>query len=134
MAKRIKFHASFPEPERFGLMKVTPVVFELGLGPCGRHVESLGHRVTDHLLIITQTSYANALPALFHEHMAHAQFLERESTPGIFSTIAERDYHMRHKRALMDFKQTLRSYNDSCEIKEFIYKLSDVHGRIEVLT
>ncbi|WYW04209.1 hypothetical protein Kallioja_00011 [Pseudomonas phage vB_PpuP-Kallioja] len=88
MVQRIKFHASFPEPERYGLMKVTEVVFKLGLGPCGKHVHNLAYEVTDNLLTITQR--ATELDSVGHW-----------------------------------FKRV--------EIKTFVYKLSDIHGRIEVV-
>ncbi|WP_449640131.1 hypothetical protein [Pseudomonas sp.] len=88
-AKRLKFRASFPQPESYGLLKVTEVVFEHGLGPCGRIVTDLDYEVSETLLVIHQTS--------FHEGSTRLS----------------------------------RALKDNCEIKTFVYKMTDVQGRIE---
>lgn len=83
----IKFLASFPKKDSYGLLQVNEVEFKLGLGPCGKHVHNLRYEVSDHLLTIIQ----------------------RSTVPG-------------------DSK-----WFKSVEIKTFIYKLSDIHGRIETI-
>lgn len=55
-AKSIKFRATFPKAESYGLHQVKEVVFALGMGPCGRHVIHLTHTITEELLTITQMS------------------------------------------------------------------------------
>ena len=54
--KQIKFRATWPDAGSYGLIKVREVVFELGLGPCNKHVLHLKHEITSELLTITQTA------------------------------------------------------------------------------
>lgn len=82
--KSVVFHASFPEPERFGLMKTTKVIFELGIGPCGLNVVNLKAEIRGDFLVVTQ-----------------------QTGKDVFCGMVK-----------------------GSEIKEFIYKIADIHGRI----
>jgi hypothetical protein len=130
--KQIKLRASFPEPERYGLMKVTEVVFKLGEGPCGRHVETLAYSVTDQLLTITQTSYATPrpYPPYAARDTAEMAYANRPRWFGLAGCKAAFKYNQGLEMAI---RKAVGAWYDTCEIKEFVYKLSDVHGRIEVL-
>jgi hypothetical protein len=130
--KQIKLRASFPEPERYGLMKVTEVVFKLGEGPCGRHVETLAYSVTDQLLTITQTSYATPRPYPPYAGQEAAEFAESQRPRwfGLVGCKSAFEYNQGISKAI---RKAIMAWRDDCEIKEFVYKLSDVHGRIEVL-
>lgn len=59
--KTIKFRASWVDPGSYGLVKAKEVVFEHGLGPCGRVVTHLHCTITEDLLTVTQWSYDPAL-------------------------------------------------------------------------
>lgn len=54
----LKFRATLPQDNSYGLLKVVPIEFAKGLGPCGRWVTKLGHKVTAELLTIQQISFA----------------------------------------------------------------------------
>lgn len=132
MAKRIKFHASFPEPERFGLMKVTEVVFKLGLGPCGRFVESLTHKVEDGLLTITQTSHGTERP--YPPYAGRDTFeLAMANRPRWFGLVGNGVAYHYNMHVYESIRTAIKHWRDDTEIKEFVYKLSDIHGRIEAL-
>ena len=95
----IKFRASFAEPGSFGLIKAKEVVFQLGLGPCGRFVTALDWNFDKDHLVVMQTSYPEEPPA--PPKGWRSWFIEPQQ--------------------------------DDVEIKTFVYKMSDVHGRITAL-
>lgn len=132
MVQSIKFRASFIQPETYGLAKVKEVEFKLGLGPCGRFVETLAFRVTDGLLVVTQTSYTTPRP---HPPFAGQDSLEsaKECKPrwfGFAGSQAAYDYHMRLYEWI---RMAIKEWRDTEEIKTFVYKMTDIHGRIEAL-
>lgn len=78
--KGIKFKAAWPDAGSYGLIKIREVVFELGLGPCGKHVLHLDHTITHELLTITQTArnpddlkfqHSDELLSLLHKKTVH---------------------------------------------------------------
>lgn len=174
MAKSIKFNASWVDPGSYGLVKARTVVFELGLGPCGRHVTELHHTINDGLLTVTQWSrdpekltppdYGVALNAQ-HKVETHNQVsrtyqptvtvkgLPRTSTSGWWIFKSTMEFHQEvqvpnpekpegllEASELADLKalvtgyyDTVRVWEEGLEIKTFVYKMADIHGRIEVL-
>lgn len=132
MVQSIKFRASFPEKESYGLIRVKEVEFALGKGPCERFVETLSYRVTDGLLVVTQTSHATPRPyppfaAKDAYEMAQAC---KPRWFGLLGSGIGYDYNMRIHEAI---KTAVKAWRETEEIKDFVYKLSDIHGRIEVL-
>ncbi len=87
VAKSVVFHASWPDPGSYGLIKAREVEFKHGLGPCGRIVTRLSVHIEGQFLKVSQTSVL----------------------PG-------------H-----------RWWKDRSEIKEFVYKITDVHGQIVII-
>jgi hypothetical protein len=128
----IKFRASFIQPETYGLAKVKEVEFKLGEGPCGRFVETLAFRVTDGLLVVTQTSHLTKRP--YPPFAGNDAFeMAQACKPRWFGLVGSGigyDYNMRVYETI---RTAIKAWRDTVEIKEFVYKLSDVHGRIEAL-
>jgi hypothetical protein len=168
--KALKFRASWPDPGSYRLIKAREVIFELGLGPCGKHVLALAYEVDEHLLKVTQTSRqpddleppTEGLSAIYKlQKHDLARRLERPLRTGmkpgkthttgwwIFKstwseppmlTLEQPEPHpdtltmaevidlqvieQAHKKAYQEWR-------DRLEVKTFVYKMSDVHGRIE---
>lgn len=165
--KSIKFRATFPQVESYGLHKIKEVVFALGLGPCGKHVLRLEHTVTEDLLTIIQTSrdpedleqpYLYELEALTYEIQLHSAAVDERRK--LLRTFGEtyttghlwwKKTHVmtvdtRHLKDLLtdeqkkanfarqdEIKKAAREWLKRLEVKTFVYKMSDVHGRIEVI-
>lgn len=91
--------------------------WSLGLGPCGRWVESLDVDITLAVVTIKQTSYAEDHTVLMKAAMAH--IIENKGAwqlgPG------------------PEYAEELQRNVKTQEIKTFIYKLEDVRGRIEAI-
>lgn len=175
MAKSIKFNASWVDPGSYGLVKARTVVFELGLGPCGRHVTDLSHTINEGLLTVTQWSRdpekltapcRNAAFAAEHklERHQHASsgwepmvtlrrpaetitsgwwifkstwtthekgiLMPNPNRPEGLLTAAE---VVAERTIIKDFWDAVRDWDNDVEIKSFVYKMADIHGRIEVL-
>lgn len=120
--KLIKFKVSMPP-------KVVPVVgargfltvpqgckdlvWQLGKGPCGRYVEGLEVTITLAAVTIRQVSYLkDAADSLRKWKVA----IETGDTEGSY----------RHRMAIEENAA-------SREVKSFVYKLEDIHGRIEAI-
>lgn len=88
--------------------------WSLGMGPCGRWVESLEVDITLAVVTIKQTSYAGDLEALQRAAIARMKPEERK---GLWILMCPEVDAMRLTE----------------EIKTFIYKLEDVRGRIEAI-
>uniref|UniRef100_A0AB74UPW9 Uncharacterized protein n=1 Tax=Salmonella phage Phylax-28 TaxID=3349226 RepID=A0AB74UPW9_9CAUD len=136
----LKLRASFTQPETYGLSKCATVEFSKGLGPCGRWVSKLGYVVTADLLTITQISFeidlaskADEFLSGVHELNHEAQRIEQHGYGNVMAmTLSQHDYE--HKLvALENLGEECNQAFKGREIKEFIYKMSDVHGRIEVI-
>lgn len=168
-AKLIKFRASWVDPNSYGLVKAKEITFELGLGPCGRHVVDLAFEVTDDLLTIKQWSRS---PELLHEPRCSAKWkldkhnrLERSYRPTVTlkrkelrttgwlwweksewvdvteTTIGDavkpegllEDSEVAALKAQMRaYQKAMQEWHDDLELKTFVYKMADVHGRIEM--
>lgn len=165
--KSIKFRATFPQVESYGLHKVKEVVFALGLGPCGKHVLRLEHTVTEDLLTIIQTSRdpddleqpliheLKALTYQIHLHSAavderrkllrtfgetyttghlwwkktHVMTVDATTIKGLLTD----EQKVENFRRQDEIKKAAREWLKRLEVKTFVYKMSDVHGRIEVI-
>lgn len=172
--KALKFNASWVDQGSYGLVKARTVVFELGLGPCGRHVTDLSHTINEGLLTVTQWSrdpekltppdYGAALNAQ-HKVEVHNQVSRtyqptvtvkgppRTCTSGwwIFKSTMEYPHEVQvanpekpeglledselasFKALATGYHDTVRVWEEGVEIKTFVYKMADIHGRIEVL-
>jgi len=132
MPKSIKFRASFIQPETYGLAKVKEVEFKLGLGPCGRFVETLTHEVSEGILKITQTSHLTERPYPPYAGREALEFAER-TRPRWFGLTGCKAAHKYNLSVYEDIREAIKEWRDGCEIKQFVYKMSDIHGRIEVI-
>jgi hypothetical protein len=177
--KSVKFHASIPQPESYGLLKVSKVEFALGLGPCGRHVTELHHKIEGDLLTITQYSRlpdeleppdsSAAVSARYKLHADDALLRDAkrwELNRSIYYDVApERrikyfrwgfwpvfeeviespktvvidgalsfDERAELEKAISDHEAAMRVFWRGLETKKFVYKIADIHGRIEVVT
>lgn len=175
--KSIKFHTSVPQPESYGMLKVCKTEFKLGLGPCGRHVTELHHRIDGDLMTITQWSRdPNYLVPPNSDAVVKAdlkikrdQDLRRAHERQIGSFVT---YTLRHRvlkgyrwgfwpiyewvdlpapkevtikgalseeeitelnKTISDFEKATKVWMADLEKKQFVYKLTDIHGRIEVV-
>uniref|UniRef100_A0AAU6W306 Uncharacterized protein n=1 Tax=Pseudomonas phage Ghuch01 TaxID=3138535 RepID=A0AAU6W306_9CAUD len=146
----IRFRASWPEPGSYGLIKAREVEFKMGLGPCGRVVTHLAYTVSGELLTIKQTSYPPELAdsrwleeRKFKASLPQDIITGGEIIPvnlGLFGfrksflrspvEIQRAEISESSKKILKEFEEHRKARRDACEIKTFIYKMSDVHGRI----
>lgn len=111
--KEISFKVHRPASGTTSMM-TSEVSFKLGLGPCGRFVESLKSSIGYHGVTITQVSYPEDAEPLRRRWMkACLDGADNEHIERILSDIAA---------------QRL-----TVETKEFFYKLEDVRGRIVVI-
>lgn len=146
--KAIRFRASWPDPGSYGLVKAREVEFKAGLGPCGRVVTHLSYTVSGELLTIKQTSFPPELAD--NRWLAEQKF--KASLPkdevrggelvssrfGVFGRqfvwspveILKAEISESSKEILNEFKKYREARRDACEVKTFIYKMADVHGRI----
>ncbi|WYW04261.1 hypothetical protein Kompost2_00011 [Pseudomonas phage vB_PpuP-Kompost-2] len=172
--KSIKFRATFPKAESYGLHQVKEVVFALGLGPCGKHVLRLEHTITEDLLTITQTSrhpddleepggvwsakyklerHERAVDQMMRDRpMARlyipeyrvvsgflwwAKYEEIKPEPLPEMPPPEGLLEPAEKAALeLELRELYKAHadwRDRLEVKTFVYKMTDVHGRIETI-
>ncbi|AHZ94987.1 hypothetical protein phiPSA2_06 [Pseudomonas phage phiPSA2] len=128
--KEVTFKVSRPDGQ-YGLHKLADTTFALGLGPCGRWVQRLEVEVTDHLLRIRQHSTEFDITEVAAEnsesermiayHQGRYPWLKKELSADLLEF---------HKERFNTTKALLRKANEGYEIKEFIYKIADIHGRI----
>lgn len=119
--KTVSFKVSRPDGQ-YGLHKIGDTTFELGLGPCGRWVERLEVVITDHLVRITQHSVGMDLKEVYRENRESAYAIRRG---GLTADLKE--YHQERYNVTCAI---LRKAREDYEIKEFVYKMGDIHGRI----
>ena len=178
--KSIKFHASIPQPESYGLLKVCKVEFALGLGPCGRHVTELHHRIDGELGILTITQCSRApdeleppdntaavsaqyklrkddellrdatrwdhiRPVFYVQPERHIKYFRWGFWP-VFEEVVEPpktvvidgalslEERAELEKTISDYEAAKRDFWRGLETKKFVYKISDIHGRIEVVT
>ncbi|WYW04453.1 hypothetical protein Mudajogi_00008 [Pseudomonas phage vB_PpuP-Mudajogi] len=133
----IEFRCSVPKENSYGLFQVTKTEFSKGDGPCGRHVLALYSNVTADLLTITQVTIAEDVTeqvAKFREgverHQRDAKAITKHGYSSVMAmTPSQRDYE--HQLvALENLSKEIVEKAGKREIKEFVYKMGDIHGRI----
>lgn len=110
--KHIKFNVVAPK-----IASTKELNWSLGMGPCGRWVESLKVDITLAVVTVTQTSFTE-------DPTPH--YVKWMSLCTVNRTARESEV----------LKEAHKSYYDvygTKEIKTFIYKLEDVRGRIEAI-
>lgn len=125
----ISFKVSRPDGH-YGLHKIVDTVFALGLGPCGRHVTRLDCVVTDGVMKIAQTSYATAEPDPEGTEEKALRAMRDHYRPRWFGLVGDHDAWVARDHALQDLYERHKAWRETKEIKEFVYKIADVHGRI----
>ena len=129
------------------------VTFKLGLGPCGRFVESLESSIDYHGVTIKQVSYHEDYGHIL-ETWQHMVARDQATWDTVFGQVMAYKGHRMPKGAgfgNLEFmtptkeafeanKAETRQWRDKVyrlaeqrEIKEFFYKLEDVRGRIVVI-
>lgn len=129
--KEVVFKVSRPDGQ-YGLHKLADTVFKLGMGPCGRWVENLEVGATGDLLRIKQTSLPFDISEARREHWEskRACFGYREGYAYVKPALIPADILEYHKERLNVIGKLIKEAEDGREIKEFIYKMADIHGRI----
>lgn len=110
--KHIKFNVVAPK-----IASTKELNWSLGMGPCGRWVESLEVDITLAVVTIKQTSYAKDGRAMLKE-LVDGMGDEVKRVNGGFHWVTSGE--------IIENSKTK-------EIKTFIYKLEDVRGRIEAI-
>ena len=129
--KEVTFKVSRPDGQ-YGLHKLADTTFALGLGPCGRWVQRLEVVVTDAFLRITQHSTEFDITEAAAENAESRAILEHHSGryPWIKRDALDAALKEFHQERVNTTSAVLRKANEGYEIKEFIYKIADIHGRI----
>lgn len=94
---------------------LSTVDFKLGLGPCGRFVESLESAIDYHGVTITQVSYPEDIDPMRKEWM-------KACLNGADSELIDR------------IEASISAIQEDTETKVFFYKLEDVRGRIVAIS
>lgn len=151
--KEISFTVQRHDEHAVKLNKLaSPVTFKLGLGPCGRFVESLESTIDYHGVTITQVSYPEDYG---HIRESWRRLNERNVTnmhliTGTFHYTGTpktqgfgygdlehmtptKEQHEANIKLASEFQKKYMALHDQREIKEFFYKLEDVRGRIVVI-
>lgn len=157
--KEISFKAMIPGPQLYDQQtgdvtgelspKCVPLTFKLGLGPCGRFVESLESAIDYHGVTITQVSYPedyghvreswerlNELNVT-NMHLIAGTF-HYSGTPktrafgyGSLEHMAPtKEQHEANIKLASEFHKKYMVLHEQRETKVFFYKLEDVRGRI----
>lgn len=125
----------------------SPVIFKLGLGPCGRFVESLESAIDYHGVTITQVSHPEDITAMRAEYMrlnklnvSNMQLIVggRDSDGNAYKFGYGNLEYMtptkeEHETSILKASQManeIHALAKLAETKVFFYKLEDVRGRI----
>ena len=129
----------------------SPVTFKLGLGPCGRFVESLESTIDCHGVTITQVSYPEDYGHLkeswerlnvtnvtnmrlitgYSVYLGQGKQAYGYDNPAVMTPTKEQ--HEANIKLASEFQKKYMALQDQRKIKEFFYKLEDVRGRIVVI-
>jgi len=128
------------------------VIFKLGIGPCGRFVESLESSIDYHGVTIKQVSYPEDYGHIRESwsHLNDINVTNMRLIVGTFNYMGTpltkgfgygnlehmtptKEQHEANVKLAAEFHKKLMSLHDQREIKEFFYKLEDVRGRIVVI-
>lgn len=152
--KEISFTITRHDEHAVKLNKTASTVsFKLGLGPCGRFVESLESAIDYHGVTIKQVSYPEDYGHIF-ETWQHMVARDQATWDTVFGQrgiykgprvikgagFANLEYMTPTQEEFEAAKAETRQWRDKVyrlaeqrEIKEFFYKLEDVRGRIVVI-
>lgn len=131
--KSVTFKCSRPDGQ-YGLHKIAETTFELGLGPCGRFVTAIEATVTESLLRVVQFSTEFDTTEVSRELRESSDILMPSGRAWYRKDkLADAALVEWHKERYYRCLSIMRKARDNTEIKEFIYKLSDVHGRIVII-
>lgn len=125
----LTFKVSHPDGQ-YGLHKIADTTFALGMGPCGRFVTELSVDITGSLLKVTQTSYVSEQPDPGDVLWDHHSLWADQYRPRWWGLCGDPVEYERHRLALQELSKAHKAWRDTCEIREFVYKVSDIHGRI----
>lgn len=131
----------------------SPVTFTLGLGPCGRFVESLESTIDYHGVTITQVSYPEDYGHIketwrsindqnvtnMHRIVGTFTYLGTPKTQGFGYGDLEhmtptKEEHEANIKLASEFHKKYMALHDQRETKVFFYKLEDVRGRIVAIS
>lgn len=132
----------------------SPVTFKLGLGPCGRFVESLESAIDYHGVTITQVSYPEDYGHIFEtwQHMVTKDqatwdtvfgrigiYLGQRTPRGVgfgnleHMTPTQEEFEAT-KAITKQWRDKVYRLAEQRETKVFFYKLEDVRGRIVAIS
>lgn len=150
--KEISFTVARHDEHAVKLNKTaSTVTFKLGIGPCGRFVESLESSIDYHGVTIKQVScpedYGHIRESwkrlngmnvtnmhLIIGHSIHAG--QKSNAYGYENQevmTPTKEQHEANVKLASEFHKKYMALHDQREIKEFFYKLEDVRGRIVVI-
>lgn len=150
--KEITFTVARHDEHAVKLNKLaSTVTFKLGLGPCGRFVDSLESAIDYHGVTIKQVSYPEDYGHLreswkrlnemnvtnMHLITGYSVYAGQKSNaygydnPEVMTPTKEQ--HEANVKLASEFRKKYGALQDQREIKEFFYKLEDVRGRIVVI-
>lgn len=150
--KEISFTVARHDEHAVKLNKLaSPVTFKLGIGPCGRFVESLESSIDYHGVTIKQVSYPEDYGHIKEtwQRLRERNKADWENATGTIDykrtrtrgwgwgnleamTPTKEEYTANCETA-SGFQKKYMTLHEQCEIKEFFYKLEDVRGRIVVI-
>ena len=150
--KEISFTVAHHDEHAVKLNKLaSPVTFKLGIGPCGRFVESLESAIDYHGVTIKQVSYPADYGHLreswkrlnemnvtnMHIITGYSVYAGQKSNaygydnPEVMTP--NKGQHEANVKLASEFHKKYMALHVQHEIKEFFYKLEDVRGRIVVI-
>lgn len=148
--KEISFTVQRHDEHAVKLNKLaSPVTYKLGLGPCGRFVESLESSIDYHGVTIKQVSYPEDYGHLKEswERLNETNVTNMKLILGSLNYLGHRtskpygygnpevmtptkEQHAANVKLASEFHKKYMALHDQRETKEFFYKLEDVRGRI----
>lgn len=154
LIKEICFNVARHDEHAAKLNKLaSAVTFKLGIGPCGRFVESLESTIDYHGVTIKQVSYPEDYGHIL-ETWQHMVARDQDTWDTVFGRIGIYKGHRVSKGAgfgnpeymtptqeefeaakaeTLRWRDKVYKLAEQREIKEFFYKLEDVRGRIVVI-
>lgn len=131
--KALKFLCVLPQVR--GLHETT---FKTGLGPCGRYVTELSYEIHSDLLVVSQTSYpedyghiSKTGVTMMQNYFRDATRIRQHGFGNVQWMTPSEEQHAAARKRSEDMQEKVSELLKQSEIKEFVYKLTDVHGRIE---
>lgn len=133
----VEFRCLMSQEGPYGLPKVVKTEFKTGMGPCGRFVIGLSIAVGPDLMRIVQVSIPEDITEKREEFKAGAEKHRKEAiavkkhgfSHGVIQTPTRKDYE-HHLVYLENLAEEIHRMAGKREIKEFVYKMADIQGRI----